>query len=256
VIYTEMLALVRRARLGGASRKLVMMVLAEHCGIDANGDWSCFPSQGLIAGQVELSERQVRAILADFEVEGLVERHSRPSVTGRGRSSDRITLCVHAMGERVLDQPEVSAGRSPDQPEVEAGPTGSLGRPTGSLGSTNRKPTSGEQLEQSGGTERTTPLVPQRGSRLSDSFAIDDVMRAWAAREVPGVDIDFETAKFIDHWRGTPGARGRKLDWIATWRNWLRNADDRAAPRSRPSRPPAARSDKRATDQTPGRVQL
>ncbi|WP_207207357.1 hypothetical protein [Xylanimonas protaetiae] len=30
------------------------------------------------------------------------------------------------------------------------------------------------------------------------------------------------TAAFIDYWRAQPGQKGVKLDWVATWRNWLR----------------------------------
>jgi hypothetical protein len=34
-----------------------------------------------------------------------------------------------------------------------------------------------------------------------------------------------ETADaFRDHWIAKPGAGGVKLDWLATWRNWCRNA--------------------------------
>lgn len=33
-----------------------------------------------------------------------------------------------------------------------------------------------------------------------------------------------ETAnRFRDYWIAQPGAKGRKLDWSATWRNWVRN---------------------------------
>jgi len=34
-----------------------------------------------------------------------------------------------------------------------------------------------------------------------------------------------ELAKFRDYWIAQPGAKARKKDWQATWRNWLRNAD-------------------------------
>jgi hypothetical protein len=31
---------------------------------------------------------------------------------------------------------------------------------------------------------------------------------------------------FADYWEGVPGAKGLKLDWLATWRNWLRRSVD------------------------------
>ena len=42
--------------------------------------------------------------------------------------------------------------------------------------------------------------------------------------ECPGVDLRREFAKFTDHWTAAPGSRGVKLDWTATWRNWIRKA--------------------------------
>lgn len=38
-----------------------------------------------------------------------------------------------------------------------------------------------------------------------------------------------EEAKFRDYWRAQPGQRGVKLDWDATWRNWLRRAAERVS---------------------------
>ena len=35
-----------------------------------------------------------------------------------------------------------------------------------------------------------------------------------------------ELEKFRDYWVAQPGVKGRKKDWQATWRNWLRNSND------------------------------
>ena len=43
-----------------------------------------------------------------------------------------------------------------------------------------------------------------------------------------GLDVAEAAAEFRDYWRGVPGARGRKLDWSATFRNRCR---ERAARR-------------------------
>ena len=42
--------------------------------------------------------------------------------------------------------------------------------------------------------------------------------------ERPDLDFDLEHRKFADYWIAQPGAKGRKVDWNATWRNWIRNA--------------------------------
>ena len=47
-----------------------------------------------------------------------------------------------------------------------------------------------------------------------------------------------EADRFRDYWRGQPGQRGVKLDWHATWKNWVRKAAD--AIRGKPAAPKAA----------------
>lgn len=46
--------------------------------------------------------------------------------------------------------------------------------------------------------------------------------------ERPGLSIDETAARFRDYWVAQPGAKGRKLDWPATWRNWVRNEKQQA----------------------------
>jgi len=54
----------------------------------------------------------------------------------------------------------------------------------------------------------------KRATRLLDT---------WHPRAEDGLD-NLELAKFRDYWRAVPGQKGTKLDWDATWRNWLRTA--------------------------------
>jgi len=52
-------------------------------------------------------------------------------------------------------------------------------------------------------------------------------MVEWARTNAPGINGKFETDKFIDHWRAKTGRDATKLDWVGTWRNWMRNATSR-----------------------------
>lgn len=67
----------------------------------------------------------------------------------------------------------------------------------------------------------------KRGSRLADDW----FLRPSWAREAVAIHSNwtvehtrFEAEKFKDHWCAKPGREGRKLDWLATWRNWVRTA--------------------------------
>lgn len=61
-----------------------------------------------------------------------------------------------------------------------------------------------------------------RGTRIPEPFPVTPEMVAWARRECPGLDHRAVTIEFVDYWRAVAGAKGVKLDWEATWRNWLR----------------------------------
>lgn len=74
------------------------------------------------------------------------------------------------------------------------------------------------------GGKRRAQTPTARGNRVPDDFAITDAMREWAAAKAAGVDLVTQTEAFLDHFRAMPGAKALKLDWIATWRNWMRRA--------------------------------
>ncbi len=54
---------------------------------------------------------------------------------------------------------------------------------------------------------------------------VTPAMKAWAAENIPVVDLAFQTAQFCDYWRAESGQRARKVDWVAAWRTWLRRAE-------------------------------
>lgn len=73
-------------------------------------------------------------------------------------------------------------------------------------------------------------------TRLPVDYELTPERRAIAAAE--GLDPDRTFAKFADFWRSASGARARKCDWDATWRNWCRDEHDRGKQPAR-GRPPA-----------------
>lgn len=69
-------------------------------------------------------------------------------------------------------------------------------------------------------TANAVVTPPKRGTRIPEPFIVTGEMRQWAATRCPGVSVDSSTEKFVNYWR----ARTRdatKLDWRATWDNWL-----------------------------------
>lgn len=61
-----------------------------------------------------------------------------------------------------------------------------------------------------------------KGSRLPADWTLPDDWAAWAKQERPDLHPPAVAARFADHWHAKPGKDGVKLDWLATWRNWVR----------------------------------
>jgi hypothetical protein len=64
------------------------------------------------------------------------------------------------------------------------------------------------------------------GTRIPQNFAVSREHCEWATEEnLP--DPNTCIAAFKDYWKARPGAGGLKLDWDATFRNWIRTAAER-----------------------------
>jgi hypothetical protein len=63
----------------------------------------------------------------------------------------------------------------------------------------------------------------KRGSRLAQDWFLSKSMGDWATKERPDLDVRQVADQFKDYWVAQAGQKGVKLDWDATWRNWVRN---------------------------------
>jgi uncharacterized protein YdaU (DUF1376 family) len=73
-------------------------------------------------------------------------------------------------------------------------------------------------------TQDTKPIKEnKKGSRLSQDWFLTKAMGEWALQERPDIDVRQVANQFKDYWIAQPGQKGVKLDWDATWRNWVRN---------------------------------
>lgn len=73
-------------------------------------------------------------------------------------------------------------------------------------------------------TASGTAQSKTKATSFPDPFPISDAMAAWAAENVPGVPLKLETEKMVDYYRNQDGKKAVKKDWVAAWRNWMRNA--------------------------------
>jgi hypothetical protein len=85
-----------------------------------------------------------------------------------------------------------------------------------------RKQVAIPETETEGETE-TKKEKNKRGSRLAQDWVLTNPMDQWAKQERPDLDVRQVAEQFKDYWIAQAGQKGVKLDWDATWRNWVRN---------------------------------
>lgn len=80
------------------------------------------------------------------------------------------------------------------------------------------------------------------GTRLTLTDLPDD-WATWASTEagLPAQQLATTWLTFRDYWQAAAGAKGRKADWFATWRNWIRrDLENRRSNGTPPARPAGA----------------
>jgi len=74
-------------------------------------------------------------------------------------------------------------------------------------------------------TTTTKSRAEARASRLPDSWRLPQDWKEWALACQPTWDegkANLVSAGFRDHWIAKAGRDALKVDWLATWRNWVR----------------------------------
>ncbi|HMQ36490.1 MAG TPA: DnaT-like ssDNA-binding domain-containing protein [Micropruina sp.] len=109
--------------------------------------------------------------------------------------------------------------------------TGSLRSPGGSGGKIS--PSAAVALAEHSATADAAPPT-KRGTRLDPDWQPDRTdanLRSEAGHPTDWLSRELE--RFRDYWKAKTGKDATKIDWNATWRNWIRNAEDRQPPTPR-----------------------
>lgn len=232
--------------------KLILLCLA----CDAY-EWESAPGYDRISEWTGMNRSSCAEILGRLEkaIRGRPALIERISVRGRRRTVWRLLGQGEPSGPAgQLDRPATPDG-SPSQPSGPAGrlaePEPSANRPAPPDGSgANRRPTVGEPSGPAGRSLCPNPNVVEsvsnpplgggegcvrtrdartptrtRGARIPEDFQPNDGMLEWVRKECPDVPRS-EHDRFVDYWRGKTGSSATKHDWPATWRNWMRRAQD------------------------------
>lgn len=78
----------------------------------------------------------------------------------------------------------------------------------------NQQPTTNNQIKEN-----------KRGSRLPQDFFFPKDWCDFIAEQRPELNAQKTFDQFKDYWIAQAGQKGVKLDWFATWRNWVRSTN-------------------------------
>lgn len=168
------------------------------------------------------SDKRVRTFLKTLEKEAMIGR----TVVGTANApKTHVTICKYEEYQ--------SRGRTKDAPQTHDGTH--HGRTTDAVKQQGNKVTTEEEAKAS-----LSPLVPKpkkpspTGSRISEDWKLSKPLGDWAMSEGASMEmVRTQADQFKDYWIGVAGAKARKADWDATWRNWIRKAITDSKPRLR-----------------------
>jgi len=157
-----------------------------------------------VSRRLRLDSQVVLSVLKDFFV--LQENgwfHSK---------CNEIIIAYHANAEKNRENGK-KGGRPKTQWVSDGNPINTQSQPDGKA-TNNQEPI----------TNNHKPITKvERATRLQENWQPTESMIQFCITERLDLDWKVVADGFRDYWIAQAGAKGRKTDWEATWRNWIRN---------------------------------
>ncbi|WKT59130.1 helix-turn-helix domain-containing protein [Microbulbifer thermotolerans] len=86
-----------------------------------------------------------------------------------------------------------------------------------------------QSIDHGGRVPAPRAKTQKRGTRLNSDWRLTDEYISAALEINPELSVDAIVQiglQFRDYWLAKPGQGGVKLDWLATWRNWIRRENN------------------------------
>lgn len=177
-----------------------------------------------LARVTRLSLKKWKAIADDlipfFELDGGIIRHNR--LTKELQKSEAKSQLRSAAG--------AEGGRAKALKDKQAHLANATAKPQ-HLPETITRDTSSLRSEDA-------PPPKKRATRLPENWTLPRAWGQWAISEGYSEQVvRLEAEKFRDYWISKSGKDAAKLDWFATWRNWIRGCQKSQAGRGPPPNP-------------------
>lgn len=182
-------------------------------------------------GTLEGWDHEDVAAMLGYETEQVAAIYD--AMQGKTLDGDRVMAWDKRQPKRERDDDSASrvrAHRERNAAEDHVTPCNASGSQETPRGEEKREEKKEEAQKASPSSPRAKAGRDPMGTRLPDEWGLSEELFEWSTAEAraPPKLIEAEVPRFRDYWRAKPGKDGRKRDWDATWRNWLRNAMERA----------------------------
>ena len=168
------------------------------------------------AGRLRGNSRMLASLLYPYDDDAkkhidtwLSELHREKCIERYEIDGDSYVQLNNWLNHQKIDKP--TASKIPPPPEIREDSRG--------LAEDSRK-IALDQGEE--GIKESIKGEEKRATRLPPDWQPDAELMAWATNERPDLNIVKTLESFRDHWKAAPGKSGTKMDWPATFRNWVR----------------------------------
>ncbi len=179
--------------------------IAGWCGVDIRV-WRRIKQQLIGAGKLRIEAGLIRNFRATSEVDAALSRVASSSDAARTRwdKSKRVSNEIKDLFDAPASKAHMTTTTTTTLRKKDSRP---LTRPATAAG------------QKDGGK------IQPKATRIPADWKLSEEAKKFAVDL--GLDADSVAGSFLDYWRSVPGARGLKLDWPATWRNWCRRQAER-----------------------------
>lgn len=189
--------------------RLVLLAIADH-----QGEIGAWPSIATLSKMVNASERSVQRDIQHLQNIGELKVEVQNAPTRNQYKSNLYWVILPGVTELAAGVTDLDSGVT----ESQSGVTDSASGVTAGGVLTLKEPL-------------LKPLL--NSYRLPEDWKPRESDIQVMQEHFPSIDLKLETYAFRDYWASVPGSRGKKSDWDATWRNWIRNSYKRSNPKSK-----------------------
>ena len=187
----------------GGSEKLALLALADWCD-DSGG--KLYPSIMTIARKINVSESQARRIVHSFIDDGYIVVTSNHYGGNKG-----MTRNYQFNLDKLICTPSTH-----DTPSIDATPSTHA---TAGVAPMRATPSTHDTLTINNHHITTKTYA----TRLPIDWIAPIEYINYCNKKRPDLDANHIADIFKDYWISLPDKNAKKIDWLATWRNWVRN---------------------------------